>query len=170
MVRNKLSIVRSILASTLALGVLASASLANASVSSVTQGANCFPYGDATSASGLGNTGFARNGMTMTSTQNGGKLFLCPYPRMNAGSSGTVYMQFQYTRANPQNTGYMYCNAYTYDIYGNAIQGAFSGYIQTSGTSYAAFSGIPGTAWGPLGMTCYMGMNDIIRVLNTTEY
>ena len=152
----------------MSIGSLVLASGARAAVYSSTQGATCFPYGDATTASGAGNTGFARNGMTIQSTASGDKAFVCPIPRGNTSSSGTIYVTTTYTRASPQ-VGSMYCVVDTYDIYGNLIQGTSSGYITTSGTSYISFAGIPGTAWGPTGMTCILGQNDIIRVFDSQE-
>lgn len=157
-------------AALLSIGSLVLATGAHASVNTSTQGATCFPYGDATTASGSGNTGFARNGMTIQSTAPGGKVFICPIPRANTASSGNIFVTMTFTRASPQATSYMYCNADTYDIFGNIIQGTFSGYITTSGTSFVNFAGIPGTAWGPTGMTCFLGQNDIIRVIDSQEF
>ena len=165
MLRSKFVIPMSLVA------LFAMTSGANAAVSTSMHGGSCYPYGDASTASGMGNTGFARNGMTIESTQPGpqGKLFFCPIERANAGSSGTVSTLLTYTRANPQATSYMYCNMGTYDIYGNLVQSTFGGYIQTSGTSYISFASIAQSAWGANGAVCFIGKGDKLLVFNSTE-
>jgi hypothetical protein len=149
------------------LGITSGADAAYTSI----HGGACYPYGDATTASGMGNTGFSRPGMSIQSTQPGpqGKLFFCPIERVNAGSSGTVQTLLTYTRANPQATSYMYCNMGTYDIYGNTVQSTFGGYIQSSGTSYVSFAPIAQSGFGANGALCFMGQYDKILVINSTE-
>jgi hypothetical protein len=143
-------------------GSLALATQADASMSSATNGGACYAYNTG--------TGVTRNGYSITSTAAGGNILYCPVPRNNAASSGTVAMTLQYTRTCPQQTSYMYCIEDAMDNYGNITASSFSGYISTCQTSAILFSGIPGTAWGSLGAVCYLGTNDIIRVIDSTEY
>jgi hypothetical protein len=167
MSKNRNTLIRAALGLACAVGIAASASSSRASIFAVTQGATCFPYGDATTSSGVGNTGFARNGMSMTSTATGGKAFICPVPRTNASSTGTVTVQFQYIHPSSSAS---FCVADVYDLFGNVLSGTSSGTLTTtSSATFFPFAGLTPAAFGPVGMTCVLFQNDVIEAINSTE-